>query len=1298
MAQSEASTTLPTIEYLEGFVKRSLFGVFVLLFSFSPFLLGQEVASLTGVVTDTTGAVVGHASVRLVDTKTNSSYQTETNSVGAYTFPKVLPGPGYKATFSKDGFSSVTVSDIYLAVGATHTQNAQMQVGKVSQTVEVNGEGSSVTLNTSDTTVGNNFDMQLVHELPVQVRDNPTALLNFEPGVVFAAGVDDPSGNRNGAVTGSRADQGSFTVDGLDVNDYAIGQSYTVVGQAPVDSIQEIRGETANPLSSEGRGSGAQVSLVTKSGTNQWHGSAYEYHRNTVTEANSWFNDLNGVPRPALIRNQFGADLGGPIVKNKLFFFFNYEARRDASQAPVEWTVPLDSLRNGFVSYINSGAGCTATSRQNTQNSCITQLDAAQVQAINNTVPLTVNASLLTFINGRYPHANDLTNFGDGINTGGFRTDLPAHDSPNIYVTRIDYNLNDKMKLFGRFTIQKEIQGDNFNFPAPSEFPGDPLTRVAQSENYAYVIGHTWTINNTMINQFNYGLTRQRFATPSLYNPLGNTTYVNGANGSTFGIISAPYESQSGQFRHVSIPVFRDDYTYVKGSHTWQAGGFFKPISVLSSLENSLYTVGLGLGGGLTALDPTLRPSDILSDPQNFAIGNWDAALPFALGRYSAVSTNYNYNAQLNALPIGTPSLRHYKANETELYVQDTWKARSDLTISYGLRYLYYSVPYETNGLEATSNLSFAQYINPRIQAGLQGTGACGGGPFPACAMTGVAPGDPLQSFALAGKANHAPGYYHPDWRDFAPRLGLAYNPSFKEGLLGRLLGDRKTVIRAGAGIVYDHPALESVQFVQNQLAAVFTTGASLPYPTNTTGTTAQQLAAGPFFKTIGEVPPGLSAAPTITLPDSPYTSPVGSGITNNTLNYAFDPNFKVPYSESVSFGIERELPGHFQLDVTLFGRFGRRLMAQADAGELVDFRDPTPHAGGQTMGQAFTALTTQLRSNPGICSTGGAVTPQPFFEDVGFPGLTNIIPNSFLCPYALRGDMGTVMYVSELFNLIPYGVGFNPQYVYDIYMTNKSASNYGGLLTTLHKKYANGVQFDLNYTYAHSIDNISAIANNVFGEAADFSGGVICDPINLRVCRGNSDFDVRHIISADGLYDLPFGKGKFFAGNLSGWANQIIGGWQVSGDMNWRTGLAFTTVANAFPFSFENNVPAIFNGDNSALKVHVHNDQGKIQEFVNPAAALAAFSEPIGFQAGSRNNLEGPHFSNIDLALIKHFPIREKYIVEFRAEAFNALNHPSFALPGGSIADISNPAVFGQITDTASAARVMQFALRLDF
>jgi hypothetical protein len=275
-----------------------------------------------------------------------------------------------------------------------------------------------------------------------------------------------------------------------------------------VDSIQEFRAETANPLAASGRGSGSQVQLVTKSGTNNWHGSAFEYLRNTVTEANTFFNDRNAIAKPKLIRNSFGADLGGPVVKNKLFFFFDYQARRDATEDSVLTTVPLDGYRSGSVSYINNGAGCTNNSRINTQPACITTLTNTQILAQGfDPAGVGTDAGLQTFLNSRYPHANDLTS-GDGVNTGGFRFNSPVHRSINDYVARIDYNLNSKMKLFGRMSINRDSGGDDQNFDAPVQFPGDPVSHTIVDQSYAYVIGHTWTISPTKINQFYYGETR----------------------------------------------------------------------------------------------------------------------------------------------------------------------------------------------------------------------------------------------------------------------------------------------------------------------------------------------------------------------------------------------------------------------------------------------------------------------------------------------------------------------------------------------------------------------------------------------------------------------------------------------------------------------------------------------------------------------------------------------------------------------------------------------------------------------
>jgi hypothetical protein len=286
---------------------------------------------------------------------------------------------------------------------------------------------------------------------------------------------------------------------------------------------------------------------------------------------------------------------------------------------------------------------------------------------------------------------------------------------------------------------------------------------------------------------------------------------------------------------------------------------------------------------------------------------------------------------------------------------------------------------------------------------------------------------------------------------------------------------------------------------------------------------------------------------------------------------------------------------------------------------------------------------------------------------------------------------------------LISPGVGLNPQFGSSLYVTNKGYSNYNGLLATLHKKPSRGLQFDLNYTWAHSIDNISAAANNAFGNGAG-AGGIMCDSINIGVCRANSDFDVQQAVTADWVYDLPVGRGKAFGSSMPRWADEVVGGWSIAGLASWRTGLAFQTVANAFPISFADNIPAVFNGDNGAIKVNTHEEinaasgNPTIQLFKNAPAALGAFSGPLGLQAGSRNNLRGPHYSNFDIGLLKHFPITEQVNMEFRADAYNAFNHPNFELPGTSgTADISSPSTFGVITSDYGA-RVLQLALRVDF
>jgi hypothetical protein len=1269
----------------------------------------QDVASLTGVVTDASGAVVPNVNVKLLDTKTNTSYEAKTNSVGAYGFQDLLPGPGYQLTFTKEGFDTVVIPKLYLAVNTTHTQNAQLNVGKSSETIEVKGESSAVTLDTSNAAVGNSFDANMIHELPVQVRDNPSALLAYQPGVTTAGNASDPNQSRNGAITGARSDQTNISLDGLDVNDFAGGFAFTIVGNAPVDSVQEFNGEVANPLSSEGRGSGGQLTLVTKSGTNKFHGAAYEYYRTRGFEANDFFNDFANpvVARPPLVRNQFGADLGGPIWKDKIFFFFNYEGRRDASGAQVTQTVPLNSFKAGNIAYINTSGGV----------SVLPATATGGAPSVQNFDPLGIgaNPALTAFLNSRYPTANS-TAVGDGLNTGGYVFNAPANQTLNDYVARLDFNVTNTMKIFARGSLVRETDDRT---PAagglPSiQFPGDPLTFIDTDHSYAYVIGHTWTISNTKVNQFEYGETRQELNFPFLYNPTGTTqwtTFDASNNGGVY--LTSPYLTPSSQGRTIPIPIFRDDFTYLRGKHTFQVGGTFKPIKTSNYLISDFNDMTVGLGGGMSSLTGSstqLRPTDLATDSVSQNL--YDSAFAFILGNFGSITSYYNNNRQLQPLPQGTGHHRTYRYYETEGYAQDSWKTTSNLTLTYGLRYQYYSVPYEVNGLEATPDLGFNQVIDPRIANGQAGVTGC---PGASCGLV-----NPIIAYSLGGKANHAPGLFHPNWHDFQPRFAFAYNPS-ASGELGRILGDRKTVFRGGASIIDDHTVLNALNFLQDQNTWILQNQATNQYAE--TGDPSLNLATDPRFASITSLAPGSAAIPpTITTPYAPNVlsssggNPYGPviGLTQNPFNYAIDPNLKTPYSYAVSFGFQRELPSGFQLEATYVGRFAHRLDSQADSEQTVDFRDP---ASGQLLSQAYANLTAQERNQtPG--PNGYTVTPIPFFENqilnygaFGFPSGTSFVANA-TDPYPFRGDVADSL---QLLNEFLYfygaginpGVGLSPQFGTTLYITNKGYSNYNGLLTTLHRKMTHGLQFDLNYTWSHSLDNISAPANEAFG--SNGAGGIMCDSIHISVCYGNSDFDVQNAITADWLYQLPVGRGRAFGSSMPRWADEVVGGWSVSGLASWRTGLAFQTVANAFPISFANNVPAIFNGNTSALKMNTHAEINAatgvptIQLFQNQQAALGAFSGPVGLEAGSRNNLRGPHYSDFDMGLIKHFPLTEQVHMEFRADAFNVFNHPNFELPGlYGTADITSPSTFGVISQDYGTQiggfRVLQLALRLDF
>lgn len=1253
--------------------------LFAFIFSALGFSNAQDVASVTGTVVDATGAVVPGSTVELTNPLRGLAFKQTTDSLGIYRFLSVPAGPGYEMSVSHDGFAPLKISDVSLSVGQTRTQNITLNVGSESQTVSVSAGDQNVTVNTTDAAIGNNIDVQQLNELPVYDRVRGISTLMYQqPGVDV----------NQGSVTGARIDQSSVTLDGMDVNDQATGQTFYLTSPAPVDSIEQFTGSVAGLNSALGTGSGAQFQLVTKSGSNQFHGGVSEYHRDTALVANPWFNNLTGLKRRNYIRNQFGASIGGPIKRDKLFFFFNWLDSRIVQSSTAEPIVPLDNFRNGTLNYINNNTGCTGSATLTTAPSCISTLSAAQVKSLD-PAHAGFNAPMLSYINSRYPHANDFSQ-GDGVNTGGHRFTYAAPDNNISYIGRIDYNLTSTQSIGGRFTINRR----DGTSQAPM-FPTDPLTHPILDRSYAYVVWHSWNIGNNKVNKFYYGDTVNKLDFPDLYNPLG-------ANQPSFTGFDGPYTTFNAQRRRFPVPEVRDDFSWQLHRHTLSFGGTFKFIKGNSNHISDFYFPTIGQSGPFLdgGLEDSVRPADINQSADGVGITDYDSLFPSALGVIGQIVRNYNYDNKGAALPAGAGSPRAYRFFQTEAYFGDTWKINRKVTMSYGVRWQYYTVPYETKGFQSVETpIDLDTFIKARLAQQKAGN----------TSNSGL----PLYSVMLGGKANHGPNLYEPNYKDFAPRVAFTFSP----------FDSQKTIFNAGGGIIYDRTVIDAINFLQDQISYLFFNQQIANFGSENGPAdslyVAPRVGSGLSYDSSNNPPPQAIKSPL-----TPYVDNTGTpyGLSAGQTNFTVDPHLKDPYSIAMNVGVQQELPGHMILKINYVGRLGRRLLADADANQVIDVPDYTGKSS-QTMSQAFAALTAEMRAGKSTKN----LTKQPWFENVLYPvpGFTNTqlvaLGGGQLVKY---GDISDTIYaLNAIFGtdgFFPQNIGIPAQFGSNTYLTNKGSSNYHGLLVTLDKNMSNGLRFEANYTWSHSIDNtsVSSNANSLFTNS-----DMICDILQPRACRGDSDFDVRQEFNANFLYNLPFGRKQAFMSNAPRWADEIFGGWSISGVPIYRGGLPLTATASAYLASFDNKSPAIFTGKSRAdLETHVNvNHSSKVVYMFDGGAAGAAkvlseFRGPLGIEYGQRNLIRGPRGFFFDAGLGKTFPIYENLNLNFRADAFNVFNHPVFdaslngigvntGVGSGALDIITNASKFGQLTrtvgglsNTNNGSRVAQLSLRLDF
>lgn len=746
-------------------------------------------SSLTGTVTDATGGLVPNVAIEIKNLETQATRATITDAQGRYTLSQVAPGQ-YRLEAKAAGFRTEVIGGLRLQVNAPATANLVMQLGAVSESVAVSAE--SVAVNTVDASLGNAIGEKPIVELPFEAR-NPVGLLALQPGVVYLQTND----YRSGSVSGGKSDQGNVTLDGVDVNDQQFRTAFTSVLRVTLDSVQEFRTTTSNFNADQGRSSGAQVSLITKAGTNEIHGSLYEYNRNTLTSANSFFNNASGVPRTALIRNVFGGTVGGPVKKNKLFIFGNYEGRRDASQASAVRIVPNALYRTGNFTYVRKDGSKGV-------------LSPADIAANADPLHIGPSANILKYLQ-QFPLPND-TSVGDGLNTAGYRFNSGQPLRYNTYLTRIDFHLNDKHQLFAR----GNLQNDHLTTAIP-QFPGQPDASIHLENAKGVAVGDTWLISNSLVSNVRYGLTRQSY----------DNTGIQSTGYTTLRSIDNYLPATTPLTATIPTHTIADDLTWTKGAHTVAFGGSIhlttsSRINYANSFSNGYINSSWLQGTGTNLLVPDAKNSTL-----------YTRLMTDLLGIVSEGTAHYNYDIQGNTLAQGSGIGRKFQDRQFELYLQDTWKVRRGLTVTAGLRVSLNPPLKEANGIQTTTNIGLGDWFNQRGALAQQG--------LPQSQVTPI-------SFDLSSKPGGR-GLY-PFQHDFAPRLGIAYSPQNTDGVMGKLFGGPgKTSIRAGAGIYYDAFGQSLIRLVDSSALGFSTT---LSNPANASALTA------PRFTSFTSIPNGL--------------------------------------------------------------------------------------------------------------------------------------------------------------------------------------------------------------------------------------------------------------------------------------------------------------------------------------------------------------------------------------------------------------------------------------------------------
>lgn len=1239
--------------------------------------------SLNVTVEDPAGAVIDGAQLVLRDLETNDIHKSVTSGVGVAVIPYLNP-TNYSLTVSRQGFSTKVYPSVTIQVNQVTDLVVKLSVGSATQTVTVSANTAPL-LQTTNNALSTTLDLKEVQDLPVFGRD-AFSLAFLVPGSVGNNFDNLPGGAVNVSANGFSTQTNRFKSSGFDSDGSVITNR--------LEDVQEMTVQTSELDASYGGTSAMDIGFVTKRGTNHFHGMLFEDFRNDAMNANSWYNNSAGLVRPKEIINDFGASVGGPIIKNKLFFFASLSNFREPVKSTVTTEVGTPLALSGIYEYIPQGesnvvqdnvlqagasAGCSTCTA--TVNPLIAQ-DLANIESTYNEngatlTPVDLNHEDLNFLNKGYE----------------------VQKYPTL---RLDYNITPNLRWTGSVNESNTYFTNNGGPP----YPGPLYANQAYSyitRGYQVATGFDWNVTPSIVNAFRVGYLYSGF----VYNSQGVSTPTasmaqQGQQYWGFDLNSGvdAFNSLKGGSLYPVLAV-KDNVSWQHGSHSFQFG--VEAQTELDHYYNNQFVPYYAMND-IAPGDPVTSAlvNSLQSNAPSSAVEDVEGLYATLNGRVTYYDLGQYINTRTKQYQPGITFDLHERLTQSALFALDSWRITPTVTLNYGLRWDFAGASKDETGF----------YTHPSV-ADLWGPTAVGD-LFDPGSLNGVQ--NPVET---AASEAYAPTYFHPE-----PSIGIAWNPrGTSNSWFDWLMGDGKTVIRASYTFKnYTEGAQNFWNFGSNNGANYNTYYVDNPVAPGSGTPGAGFYDAGSFILG-GSVPTPYSTYPT---PYNPTVPESYQGFTGTPF-FTFDPHIKQPYVESWEVGIQRAITPNNVLEVRYVGNVARDQWLGVNYNEvnifengfLNDFRAAQANlaaSGGTTFKGAHpTPIFDQAFQSTGESANytnGQFIT---YLEQGQAGALANALASnsSYLCslvgessfsPCTTAGAAGSGSYPINFFQANPYAAGAG---IYE--MTNDGYSNYNALQVDLRQRMWHGMQFDGNYTYSHSLENNvqGSLTPGYYGGSGNATPlGPTGNSISSNSAPGYytlrdkhlnyfpSSFDVHNVLHVSGIYDLPFGKNQPFF-NQNRIANYAIGGWTIGMIMSYEGGTPFLFTGGTETFNTNDGGIRLIGISKSELQhqIRVRHVTGHPwvsmfdPKYISAEGQANSTYITPNYEAGTIGTLmwlHAPKWINTDMALTKVIPIHDDMTFTLQGEFLNAFNHPAWTGMDTAVQDTT----FGTTTETVNQPR----------